>query len=101
MNITKVFGIMLDPGTEDGLELFLSGRFSELGKKRLDPDQEKESKGKYRELENLVMEYYPGAREDREEFLNWFAEHEGEANEEFYLLGIRDGIRAAKCFAAV
>lgn len=101
MNITKVFRIMPDPGTEDGLELFLSGRFSEIGKKRLDPDQEQESRKKYKELEDLVMEYYPGAREDREGFLNWLAEHEGEANEDFYLHGIRDGIRAAKCFAAI
>ena len=55
----------------------------------------------HQELEDLVMAHHPGAREDREEFLNWFAEDEGEANEDFYLLGIRDGIRAAKFFAVI
>ena len=101
MDIAKVFGVVLDRNVEEGLELLLSGRFSELCKKRMEPSREMESRKMYQELEDLVMGHYPGAKEDREEFLNWFAEYEGEANEDFYLLGIRDGIRAAKCFAAV
>ena len=101
MDMTKVFGAVLDRNVEEGLELLVSGRFSELCKTRLETFRAIESRKKHQELEDLVMAHHPGTREDREEFLNWFAEYEGEANEDFYLLGIRDGIRAAKFFAVI
>lgn len=101
MKIKHILGISLDNESKEALDCLLLERFAkrnEIWRKTLQP---RESGKRYGELEALVMEHYSKEREECEEFLNWIARSESEANEDFYLYGIKDGIRAAKWFLSI
>lgn len=101
MKVKHILGIILDKESSEILDSFLVERFGRLNKAWRKDIQPKESEQKYMELETLVMEHYSKDKEECEEFLNWLAGHESEANEDFYLYGVKDGIRAAKWFLSI
>ncbi|MCI8294615.1 MAG: hypothetical protein HFG22_01745 [Lachnospiraceae bacterium] len=95
MDVRGILGVKLDTGAQDALELLLVDRFAALTQAQL--GQEKGEESRYKELEDLVMQHHP----EGEQFLDWLADREDEGKEDFYLMGIRDGIRVTKCFAAI
>ena len=101
MKVKHILGITLDKESGEALDCLLLERVNSLNKilrKNIEP---KESGKRYEELEALVMEHYSKDQKECEEFLNWIVGHEGEGNEDFYLYGIKDGIRAAKWFLSL
>lgn len=94
MRIEEIFRIKLDEKVLDQLDLFLIDRFTGLTQERAKA-QAPEDKEVYEKLESLVME----VSEDKEkgaDFLAKLVDSESEAQEDFYLLGVRDGIKFLK-----
>ena len=99
MDIRGILGIEMEDGPRDGLELLLEERFMELAQVRIEKDPE--GKERYKELEMLVLGHHPGGRAAGESFLDSLTDQEEADKEDFYLLGIKDGIRVARCFGAI
>lgn len=91
----------MDEKEQDALELFLEERLNTLVQELTKEIRENREVERYVELEALVMEHYSEDKEKCKEFMDWIASQDGQIEEDLYLHGIRDGIRAAKQFLSI
>lgn len=95
MNIRRVLGIVVDPKTEDTLDMVLTDRFS-----RIESEKSRELKEKVAEKDkvimDLVMEHYSDNKDECEKFLNMVLDCDCEEQEECYLHGVKDTVRFFK-----
>lgn len=90
MKISKIIGITMPEHVEDKLDAYLAEYLTELGRKRKSYHQEEVKQ--FAKLENLVMQASQ-SEEDAEAFLDDYAEMESGKQGDFYLYGLRDGIK--------
>lgn len=101
MKIREILGLTLSEEEMDMVDCFLVERFNSLTQVRTDEDRKNGVAQKYDRLEELVMEHYSEDKEESRQFMDWIAGRESENEEDIYLYGIRDGIRAAKQFLSI
>lgn len=90
MEISKIIGIVMPENVEDKLGSFIAEHLTELSRKRKPYHQEEVKQ--FAKLENLVMKVSE-SEEEAEAFLNDYAELENSTQGDFYLYGLRDGIK--------
>lgn len=90
MEIGKIVGIALPEHIEDKLEVFLAEYLTELGQKRmLNHPEDLET---FDKVKDLVFKATPN-KDEAETLLNDRAEIESNAQGDYYLYGLRDGIK--------
>mgnify|MGYP007123093308 CR=1 FL=1 len=94
MNIKKVLGIIeLDENAIDNLEMFLAERTTEIS--RIVKHEQSESSREWRALEKQIE----GLFKDQESyvaFMDALANYQAQNEEDFYLYGLKDGIKIMK-----
>ena len=76
------------------LELLLTERISNLAEqRRMEKGDEEEKERRFQEWEEFMEEVGPEIAGKCQNFLDWLTADEGEEVEDFYLHGLKDGIR--------
>ena len=101
MKIMQILGLTIEEKALDALELALIERFNRLSQEQAKEARQQGNSERFDVVEKLVMEHYSQDKKECERFLDELADRESEENEDFYLYGIRDGLRAAKWFMAI
>ena len=96
MKIVQILGMTIEKKTLDALELALIERFNRLSQEQAKEARQQGNSERFDVVEKLVMEHYSQDKKECEKFLDELADRESEENENFYLYGIRDGLRAAR-----
>mgnify|MGYP006883347888 CR=1 FL=1 len=95
MNIKKFLNKEMDSEMEKTLDMVIAERFVSISAGRSQEQKDRISE-KGRKIEEMAREYYRGDEEECEKFLNMLVEQECEETENYYLHGLRDGIRIMK-----
>lgn len=101
MKTAKILGLAVEQKSLDALELALIERFNLLNQEQAKESRQQGNSKKFDVVEKLVMEHYSQDKKECEKFLDELADRESEENENFYLCGIRDGLRAARWFMTI
>ena len=92
MNIRKILGTEISPEAEDVLDMVLAERFQKISDMRCRKEKAGEEEI-YKRIEDIVKANYSRDPEECEKFLEQIVFCESGKEEDFYLYGLKDGIR--------